>query len=72
MGMGVIGRADGRDLDWVSEVRIDLENEPSGVATAAFEAAPFAVYDAAASKIVSSRWSRRPARRASRSSPSAR
>jgi PAS domain S-box-containing protein len=55
MGMGVIGRADGRDLDWVSEVRIDLENEPSGVATAAFEAAPFAVYDAAASTIVSSR-----------------
>ena len=55
MGMGVVGRVDGRDLDWFSDVRIDLENEPSGVATAAFEAAPFAVYDAAASKIVSSR-----------------
>ena len=55
MGRGVVGRVDGRDLDWVSDVRIDLENEPSGVATAAFEAAPFAVYDAAAAKIVSSR-----------------
>jgi PAS domain S-box-containing protein len=55
MGTGVVGRVNGRDLDWFSEVRIDLENEPSGVATAAFEAAPFAVYDAAASKIVSRR-----------------
>jgi PAS domain S-box-containing protein len=55
MGTGVVGRVNGRDLDWFSDVRIDLENEPSGVATAAFEAAPFAVYDAAASKIVSRR-----------------
>ncbi len=54
-GKGVVGRVNGRDLDWFSDVRIDLENEPSGVATAAFEAAPFAVYDAAASKIVSGR-----------------
>ena len=55
IGTGVVGRVNGRDLDWFSDVRIDLENEPSGVATAAFEAAPFAVYDAAASKIVSKR-----------------
>jgi len=55
MGTGVVGRVNGRDLDWFSDVRIDLTNEPSGVATAAFEAAPFAVYDAAASKIVNSR-----------------
>ncbi|MGZ8706135.1 MAG: GAF domain-containing protein [Gaiellaceae bacterium] len=55
IGTGVVGRVNGRDLDWFSDVRIDLENEPSGVATAAFEAVPFAVYDAAASKIVSSR-----------------
>jgi PAS domain S-box-containing protein len=52
---GVVGRVNRRDLDWFSDIRIDLENEPSGVATAAFEAAPFSVYDAAASKIVSSR-----------------
>ena len=54
-GRGFVGRLNGRDLDWFSGVRIDLENEPSGVATAAFGAAPFAVYDAAASKIVSGR-----------------
>jgi PAS domain S-box-containing protein len=52
---GVVGRVNGRRLDWFSDVRIDLENEPSGVATAAFEAAAFAVYDAASSKVVSSR-----------------
>jgi PAS domain S-box-containing protein len=54
-GRGFVGRVNGRDLDWFSDVRIDLENEPSGVATAALEAAPFAVYDAAASKIVNGR-----------------
>jgi len=54
-GKGVVGRVNGRDLKWFSDVRIDLENEPSGVATAAFEAAPFAVFDAAASKMVSGR-----------------
>jgi PAS domain S-box-containing protein len=46
---GVLGRARGRELDWFSEVRIDLDGEPSGVATAALEAVPFAVYDAQAS-----------------------
>ncbi|MFL5918368.1 MAG: GAF domain-containing protein [Gaiellaceae bacterium] len=51
----VLGRVGGRELDWFPDVRIDLDNEPSGVATAAYEAAPFAVYDAEASKIVSPR-----------------
>ena len=51
----LIGRVDRRELDWFPDVRIDLDNEPSGVATAAFEAAPFAVYDAHASKIVNPR-----------------
>jgi PAS domain S-box-containing protein len=52
---GLVGRVHGRELDWFPEVRIDLANEPSGVATAVFESAPFAVYDAHASKIVSRR-----------------
>ncbi|CAN5325603.1 hypothetical protein BH18ACT12_BH18ACT12_02940 [soil metagenome] len=52
---GLIGRLDKRELEWFSDVRIDLDNEPSGVAIATFEAAPFAVYDAGASKIVSRR-----------------
>jgi PAS domain S-box-containing protein len=51
----VVGRTGGRELDWFREVSIDLDHEPSGVATAVFEAAPFAVYDAQASKIVSRR-----------------
>jgi PAS domain S-box-containing protein len=52
---GLLGRSGGRELDWFRDVRIDLDNEPSGVATATYEAAPFAVYDANASKIVSRR-----------------
>ena len=52
---GLIGRAGRREFDWIPDVRIDLDNEPSGVATAAFEATPVAVYDAHASKIVSPR-----------------
>ena len=52
---GVAGRLDGEDLLWFRGLRIDLDNEPSGVATAIFEAAPFAIDDASASKIVSPR-----------------
>src|SRR5439155_10880117 len=37
------------------DTRIDLDKEPSGVATAVHEASAFAVYDAPASKIVSRR-----------------
>ena len=55
MATGVAGRLNGRDLDWFPDVRIDLESEPSGVTTAILEEAPFAVYDAAASKNVSRR-----------------
>ncbi len=51
----VLGRIAGRELDWFREVRIDLDNEPSGVATAVFEAAPFAVFDAKSSQLVSRR-----------------
>src|SRR5436309_6264451 len=52
---GVIGRVGSRELDWFPDLRIDLEHEPSGVATAVYEAAPVAVYDAEGSKIVSKR-----------------
>jgi PAS domain S-box-containing protein len=43
---GLLGRSEGNDLQWLRDVRIDLRSEPSGVGTAVFEAAPFAVYDA--------------------------
>jgi PAS domain S-box-containing protein len=52
---GLLGRRHGQELDWFRSITVDLDNEPSGVATAVFEAAPFAVYDVRASTIVSPR-----------------
>jgi PAS domain S-box-containing protein len=52
---GVLGRVNGRPLEWIPESCIDLDSEPSGVGTAVFEASAFAVFDAPASKIVSRR-----------------
>jgi PAS domain S-box-containing protein len=52
---GLVGRAHGRELDWFADTRIDLQNEPSGVAAAVFEAAPFTVFDAGASAQVNRR-----------------
>ncbi len=52
---GLLGRSGRREVSWIPDVHIDLDSEPSGVATATYEAAPFAVYDANASKIVSRR-----------------
>jgi PAS domain S-box-containing protein len=48
----LLGRSGDEELDWIRDVRVDLENEPSGIATAVFEAAPFAVYDAEGSTAV--------------------
>ncbi len=50
---GYLARSHGQDVDWWRDVRLDLENEPSGVASAVFEAAAVAVYDAAESNVVS-------------------
>jgi len=52
---GFLARANGEDVDWWPDVRVDLVREPSGIASAAFEASSFAVYDAAGSTRVSSR-----------------
>ncbi len=41
---GVYGRLDGHEVPWWRELRLEL-GEPSAIASAAFEAAPFAVYD---------------------------
>jgi len=51
--VGYLARSHGKDVDWWRDVRVDLENEPSGVARAVFEATAFAVYDAAESNVVS-------------------
>src|SRR5262249_56485339 len=55
LAFGVFGRTHGQELDWFRDLTVALDNEPSGVATAVLEAAPFAVYDVQASTIVSPR-----------------
>jgi PAS domain S-box-containing protein len=52
---GLLGRSEGRDLDWVGDLVVDLNREPSGIASAVFEGSPFAIYDVASSSIVSRR-----------------
>jgi two-component system, NtrC family, sensor histidine kinase KinB len=52
---GFLARRDGHDLDWWRDVRLDLEREPSGIASAVFDAAPVTVYDVAGSTRVSKR-----------------
>jgi PAS domain S-box-containing protein len=51
--VGYLARSNGEDVSWWREIRLDLENEPSGVASAVFEAAAFAVYDVAESNLLS-------------------
>jgi PAS domain S-box-containing protein len=50
---GYLARSGGEDLDWWSDLRLDLEREPSGIASAVFEATAMTVYDTATSGIVS-------------------
>ena len=52
---GLVARTDGADVDWWSQVRLDLHNEPSGIASAYFDAAPLAVFDVESSPLVSRR-----------------
>ncbi len=52
---GVCARSHGEDVTWWRDVHVDLEHEPSGIASAFFEAAPIAVYDVGTSPTVSRR-----------------
>jgi two-component system phosphate regulon sensor histidine kinase PhoR len=52
---GVRARRSGEDVPWWPGLRLDLENEPSGIASAYHDAAAFAVFDAPASPRVSPR-----------------
>jgi len=54
-GRGFLARTGGEDVPWWNEMRIDLQTEPSGIASVVFEAAAFSVYDVSASANVSSR-----------------
>ena len=47
---GVRARLGPEDLAWWRETRLDLHNEPSGVASAVFGAAPIAIYDVGSSR----------------------
>jgi len=49
---GLLARREGRDFDYWSDLRFDLRGEPSGVASAAFDAAPVTVYDTASSPLI--------------------
>jgi PAS domain S-box-containing protein len=52
---GYLARSGGEDVDWWRDVRLDLEREPSGIASTVFEATAFAVYDTESSGVVSPR-----------------
>ncbi|MGH3063047.1 MAG: GAF domain-containing protein, partial [Gaiellaceae bacterium] len=52
---GLVARMDGEDADWFRSVRIDLEHEPSAVASAVFEAAPLTIFEVESSPRVSRR-----------------
>ena len=50
--VGYLARSHGTDVEWWRKVRLDLAKEPSGIASAVFEAAAFAVYDVTESNLV--------------------
>src|SRR5919109_1815502 len=52
---GLVARADGKDVEWWPSVTVDLENEPSAVASAVFEAAPLTIFDVESSPRVNRR-----------------
>jgi PAS domain S-box-containing protein len=52
---GYLARSEGEDVDWWREMHLDLEREPSGIASAVFEATAMTVYDTASSGVVSRR-----------------
>ena len=53
--VGVLADLDGDEPEWWRELRLDLRSEPSGIASAVFDAAPVSVYDAAGSTHISPR-----------------
>jgi PAS domain S-box-containing protein len=52
---GVYAELSGEPAGWWGDVRVDLRNEPSGIASAVFDAAPVTIYDISSSPQVSSR-----------------
>ena len=52
---GLVARDEGQDVEWWRDLKLDLRNEPSGIASAYFQAAPVVVFDCSVSPLVSSR-----------------
>jgi PAS domain S-box-containing protein len=52
---GLLARSRGEELDWWRDVIVDLRSEPSGIASAYFNAASVVVYDVESSTLVSRR-----------------
>jgi PAS domain S-box-containing protein len=55
LGEGVYAELAGREAPWWRKADVDLRNEPSGIASAVFDAAPVTVYDVMSSTLVSPR-----------------
>ncbi len=52
---GVYAEQDGNAAPWWADVHLDLRSEPSGIASAVFDAAPVTVFDVSSSALVSRR-----------------
>jgi PAS domain S-box-containing protein len=55
---GLVARSAGGDIGWWPDMRLSLRDEPSGIASAYFEAAPVSVFDIESSALVSRRLAR--------------
>ncbi len=49
---GLLARREGEDFDYWRGLRFDLRREPSGIASAVFDAAPVTVYDTGTSPLI--------------------
>jgi PAS domain S-box-containing protein len=56
---GVYAEREGSEAAWWADVRVDLRNEPSGIASAVFDGAPVTVYDVDGSPHISARLATR-------------
>jgi PAS domain S-box-containing protein len=54
-GSGLLAVARNGDEDWWRDVSVDFEEEPSGIASAAFEGGPVVVFDVAGSPLINRR-----------------
>ncbi|HEU4942379.1 MAG TPA: GAF domain-containing protein [Gaiellaceae bacterium] len=56
---GLVARNEGEDVDWWPSTRLDLETEPSAIASAAFEASALTIFDVESSPRVNRRLAER-------------